>query len=172
MNNVAFTIDNLGHVGGTSGLPGDTAHHAFLWKNGAMTDLGTLPGDVDSGVLGISKGRVVGISVDASENSRAFLWENGVIFDLNTLISTGPPLFLLQASAINARGEIVGFAVQTTTGDIHAFLAIPIYPSKDVAAELANRVDTSSKMVLSENARRLLRQLPRLGRFGSGSITP
>ena len=37
-------INNRGSVEGFSTLPGDTASHAFLWQNGAMTDLGTLGG--------------------------------------------------------------------------------------------------------------------------------
>ncbi len=45
MNNVAFGINNLGQVAGLSGVPGDATAHAFLWQDGMMTDLGTLPGD-------------------------------------------------------------------------------------------------------------------------------
>ena len=37
-------INNRGSVEGTSTLPGDTTLHAFLWRNGVMTDLGTLGG--------------------------------------------------------------------------------------------------------------------------------
>jgi len=37
-------INNRGSVEGKSTLPGDTILHAFLWRNGVMTDLGTLGG--------------------------------------------------------------------------------------------------------------------------------
>jgi probable HAF family extracellular repeat protein len=165
INNIAFTINNLGEVGGTSGLPGDRANHAFLWQHGVMTDLGALPGDVDSGALGVSGGQVVGASFDASGNSRAFLWQNGVMTDLNDLISDGPPLFLLEASAINSEGEIAGFAFRTDTGEIHAFLAIPSY--ENAPASQMGRVEPNLRVMLSENIRKLLQGRVRLGRFGS-----
>jgi probable HAF family extracellular repeat protein len=37
-------INNRGDIEGFSTLPGDTAGHAFLWRKGLMTDLGTLDG--------------------------------------------------------------------------------------------------------------------------------
>src|ERR1700676_2638247 len=40
----AFGINNKGSVVGWSFLTGDTTLHAFLWRKGLMTDLGTLGG--------------------------------------------------------------------------------------------------------------------------------
>jgi probable HAF family extracellular repeat protein len=37
-------INNRGWVAGFSTLPGDLNQHAFLWRNGKITDLGTLGG--------------------------------------------------------------------------------------------------------------------------------
>jgi len=165
INNIAFTIDNAGEVGGTSGLPGDQANHAFLWQNGVMTDLGVLPGDVESGALGVSGGQVVGGSFDANGNSRAFLWQNGVMTDLNDLISDGPPLFLLQASAINSEGQIAGFAFRTDTGEVHAFLATPNH--ENAPASQTGRIEPSLRVMLPENIRTLLQGRVRLGRIGS-----
>src|SRR6266566_2946406 len=83
----AGEINNRGQVVGQSDLPGDTTHHAFLWQNGVMTDLGTLPGIPGSLANGINnKGQVVGFSDDFSGNTVALLWQNGVMTDLNTLI--------------------------------------------------------------------------------------
>jgi probable HAF family extracellular repeat protein len=43
-------LNNLGSVVGGATLSGDTAQHAFLWRNGKMTDLGTFGGpDSDAG---------------------------------------------------------------------------------------------------------------------------
>ncbi len=127
MNNLAFNINNQGQVVGESDLPGDTTTHAFLWtEDDGIQDLGTLPVDFSSIALGInSKGQVVGLSFDASGNMRPFLWQNGVMTDLNTLIPAGSPLFLLAPFNINSRGQIAGCALQTSTGEIHTFLATP-----------------------------------------------
>jgi probable HAF family extracellular repeat protein len=40
----AFSINNLGWAAGVSDPSGDTYDHAFLWRNGQGTDLGTLGG--------------------------------------------------------------------------------------------------------------------------------
>jgi probable HAF family extracellular repeat protein len=126
LNNIAEDINELGAVVGFSGLTGDATFHAFLWKRGRMIDLGTLPGDVHSAGLAINiRGQVVGRSADANFNGSAYLWENGVMRDVNTLLPADSPLFVMNATGINDRGQIVGTAM-ISTGDMHAFLATPI----------------------------------------------
>jgi len=129
--NIALGINDKGQVTGSSDLPGDTSFfsggpastsHAFLWQNGVMTDLGTLPGDAQSFGLGINnQGQIVGGFI-----SRAYIWQNGVMTDLNTLVPGPPfsPLYLLAAESINDRGEITGTGL-ALDGDQHAFLALP-----------------------------------------------
>jgi probable HAF family extracellular repeat protein len=46
------------------------------------------------------------------------------MYDLNELAS-GSPLYLLFATGINSRGEVVGFGANSH-GDVHAFLASPV----------------------------------------------
>ena len=106
---------------GSSDLKGDTANHAFLWQNDAITDLGTPSGDLLSAALGINdRGEIVGTSIDAKSSPRAVLSENGVPFDLNTLATNASGLHLQLAESINAQGEIVGYR-QTSTGEAHGF---------------------------------------------------
>ncbi len=161
-NNIAFHINNQGQVVGVSNLPGDTTAHAFLWQNGVMFDLGTLAGDVASGADSInSKGQVTGGSSDASGNGRAFLWQNGVMTDLNTLIPADSSLFLLEANSINSRGMIVGIAAQTTTGELHAFLATPSNgqaASESAAIPARGETNKGSKVTLPGNVRKMLQQ--------------
>ena len=125
--NLAIGVNDLGQVVGNSDLPGDTANHAFLWSKGkGMKDLGTLHGDAISAAFSINNsGRVVGTSLDANFSPRAFVWQNGVMTDLNTLIPTSSTLYLLIACSINSEGQIVGFGVDTLTGETHGYIAIP-----------------------------------------------
>ncbi len=126
-NHMAFAINNQGQAVGSSDLTGDATFHAFLWSQSTgMQDLQTVAGDYASSASGINdNGDVVGVSLDSSFNPRAFLWRNGAMNDLNTLIPANSPLYLLTGCSINIHGEIVGLAVETSTGDLHAYLATP-----------------------------------------------
>jgi len=73
-------------------------------------------------------------------------------------------LFLLDAISINSRGQIAGFTLQTSTDEVHAYLATPSHGNgTGESATLATRGATSKsrKVVLPENVRKMLRQ--RLG---------
>jgi probable HAF family extracellular repeat protein len=133
LGNVAFAINNRGQVTGISALSDSEIGHPFLWttKKG-MQDLGLLSGDVMGAGLDINnEGEVVGASVGGDGNPltgspRAFLWQSGVMSDLNALVPADTPLYLLTAFAINDRGEIAGFGVNSTM-EVHAFLATPVH---------------------------------------------
>jgi len=168
--NIAYDINNQGQVVGNSDLAGDTTFDAFLWtKRTGMKDLGTLSGDVASVSLSINDaGSVVGASLDANFDPRAFLWEKGVMTDLNTLIAGDSPLYLLTGCSINSRGEITGLGL-TSTGETHTYLARPTH---SVATSESTSQGVISPRVLSDDARNLLKQQLRFGRFGVGHMGP
>jgi len=131
---VAFMLNDAGEtVGyadlapnprGCSGL--SCIHHGFLWKDGVMTDLGTLA-DPCSRALSINEdGQIVGAtSPCGGEFTRAFLWENGgPLVDLNSLIVNASGLTVREGDFINDGGEIAGRAV-LPNGDVHAVILIP-----------------------------------------------
>src|SRR4051812_26664231 len=81
------SINNNGQVTGFS-TTAQAQFHAFLYSNGVMQDLGTLPGDTSSFGSSINdNGQVTGSSRDAggrASRSHAFLYSNGVMQDLGT----------------------------------------------------------------------------------------
>jgi probable HAF family extracellular repeat protein len=129
--NVGLAINNRGEVVGASSLRDDSTPFngfvGFLWtRQHGMKNLGTLPGDVASAAVAINDaGEIVGISTDPAGNLRAVYWHSGVAVDLNAQVAAGSNLYLLWAAAINNRGEITGWGVDTSTGEIHTYLAVP-----------------------------------------------
>jgi probable HAF family extracellular repeat protein len=157
-------------VVGQAGVPDGINFHAFLWQNGVMTDLGLLPGDVQSWANMINnKNQAVGTSFDASGGRRAFIWQNGVMTDLNTLIPAGSPLFLLEAFGINDRGQIAGFG-NLSNGQLRAYLLTPCDEQNGERGceEGQNATGDRARVVLPENVREQLRQRRGFGRFGLG----
>jgi len=97
---------------------GNAATHAFLYSNGAMSDLGTL-GGAGSWASGInSNGQVVGYSATAGNAAtHAFLYSNGAMSDLGTLGGVGS-----WATGINNNGQVVGYSATAGNAAEHAFL--------------------------------------------------
>jgi probable HAF family extracellular repeat protein len=126
-------------------------HHAFLWRAGVMTDLGTLGADQCSRALMMnSRGQVVGTSIGVcgTQSTHAFLWENGgPMVDLDTLISQDSGATLYEADNINERGEIVASGLPAGCNDRfacgHVYLLIPC---DDGAACANDNVSTSATL--------------------------
>ncbi|GGL13114.1 hypothetical protein [Mangrovihabitans endophyticus] len=88
----AAALNETGSVVGTS------AGHAFLWRDGSMRDLGTLPGGHSSAARDINElDQIAGSSTDAAGRTHAVLWRQGTIVDLGLGVAYG----------VNDLGEVV-----------------------------------------------------------------
>lgn len=92
--------------------------HAFKAHNGHIKDLGALPGGNESHAYWISaNGLIAGDShndevdpIAGFPENHGVLWRNGEIIDLGTLPEGG---YDSLATAVNNRGTVVGFALNT-----------------------------------------------------------
>ena len=131
-SSVGFSVNDRGWVAGRSNLAGNQSRHATLWRNGTLTDLGTLGGR-NSAVLWPVKnlrGVVTGIaqtnepdplhekwscgfffpaSTGTGYRCLGFRWKNGVTTPLPTLGGTHG-----FATGSNNLGQTVGWAENTT----------------------------------------------------------
>jgi probable HAF family extracellular repeat protein len=114
-------IAGISENGVTDPLTGTTEDRAVLWKNGAIVNLGTLPGGHESqGSVVNNAGQIVGLSSNDKPDpvsyygwgteTRAVLWQNGIIKDLGTL--GGPDAV---AYLINQPGQIAGCSFTNST---------------------------------------------------------
>jgi probable HAF family extracellular repeat protein len=168
----AGAINDRGEVAGFSSLPGDASVHAFLWtRQSGMQDLGALGADYLGDPAGINNStQIVGGSCEANGNCRAFLWEKNVLSDLNDLIAPDSPLYLIYALGINDAGEIVGFAMQKNTGDLHAYLAHPVRGNSGSPGAAPTVTTESRPIALPENIRVLFQQRLPFGRAGARAV--
>ncbi len=113
-------------VGWATGGATGGALRAVLWRDrgGAPEDLGALPGHAESTASDANtNGQIVGFSENDATQRRAFLWENGRMRDLNSLIPANSGWILMQATAINERGQITGYGIIGSQS--RAFLLTP-----------------------------------------------
>ena len=103
----ALAINNAGEVVGYS--KGPNGMRAFLWtKSNGMEELGILAGGSSSRALAINdSGTVVGASATQS-GDHAFVWKRQTgMLDLNDAASLAHGTVLVDAHAINRKGEIL-----------------------------------------------------------------
>jgi probable HAF family extracellular repeat protein len=182
----AFTVTDLGPVlpaglsdsGKVVGMaPAGARVRAFLWENGQLKDLGTLPGFQHSAALGINAaGQVTGLA-DEGQTGRperrihAFLWERGAMRDLGSL----PGCAVSAGTALNDRGEVTGIALPSLdpdrAGPSHVFLwrggrmrDLGTFGGTDAEARAINQ---GSQIAGSVNHQAVLWEAGRLRRLGT-----
>ena len=102
---------------------------AFLYSEGKMRDLGTLPGGTSSTASGINIfGQIVGggDTGNGGNFGHGFVYSNGQMRDLNNLLSPADAKSWLvwEAVGINDRGQIIGNAVNSQR-EMHAVILTP-----------------------------------------------
>lgn len=119
-----YAVSSSGEAVGRS-RTGHLVWHGFLYRDGAMEDLGTLSGEAgdESEAWGINDAcQVAGWAVNADGKAHAFVYSAGAMSDLGTLGGWSS-----TATAINAAGQAAGHA---SVGGLfqpeHAFIVAPL----------------------------------------------
>ncbi len=102
----ARAINNGGRVVGHFYLGGGmgATRHAFLWQDGTMHDLGSLPPKGSEAVDINDSGEIVGNAVAQNGQNLPILWKHGIIVQLETLAQGE----FGSAAAINNAGQVIG----------------------------------------------------------------
>ncbi len=129
-SSIATAINVGGQVVGAANNAANTGQDAVIWRNGAITDLGTIDGILTNEATGINAaGQVVGTAdpgCSPCPSAEAWIWQQGsVMTRLDTLIPSGSGWTLQAANGINDRGQIVGTGLHN--GHQRAFLLTPSY---------------------------------------------
>lgn len=120
----ATDVNRNGQVVGVSYTIGGEEFRAFIYQNGAMSDLGSLGGSRSSATAINDAGQVVGWSNTAEGQQHAYLHSEGGMTDLNALPGVASSGWVLQSAiAINNAGQIMGYG--TLNGERRTFLLSP-----------------------------------------------
>jgi uncharacterized membrane protein len=129
----SWFVNDMGDTAGQMQMPGGN-HHASVSGNGGMmgglnVDLGTLGGSNSTAYCLNYAGTAVGVSQMPDGMPHAFMATNALggvahMMDLNALIPTNSGWELMEARAINASGQIVGWGMHA--GRTNAFLLTPV----------------------------------------------
>jgi probable HAF family extracellular repeat protein len=126
LRDFASDISDANVIAGTAALSGSPTRHAFLWKSGAMIDLGTLggtnsfgraleaPGTTDGSIYVTGESEIT----PGSSDTRAFLYHLGTMVNIGTL----PGCNTTEAYGINKMKQVVGTCRSDIGGTSRAWM--------------------------------------------------
>ncbi|NHQ87912.1 PEP-CTERM sorting domain-containing protein [Iodobacter sp. HSC-16F04] len=122
----ANAVNDHGLIAGTVGLDNmNKVSRAALWQGDSLLELAGLGGDTSFARAVNNAGQVVGVSSLANGTYRAALWAGQQIIDLNSYLSSeeiAAGWQLTSANSINNSGWVVGDALNSKTGESHAYM--------------------------------------------------
>ena len=138
----AWAMNNLGQIAGVSYRDTSGRDYGFIWEDDIMTDLGTTN---RSDVFGLNDyGQVVGTVYGSDDWGDPFMWQDGDMTILPSFGGVKTTGRFNRPNAINDRGEIVGFASNSSTNaNYNAVLwadgTLPIFHDRLITKLLFNR---------------------------------
>lgn len=169
-NGIAYAVNAGGVIVGNAGA--GTTERAARWDNDHLTELGSLGGKSNATAINAG-GVIVGTSDDADGDPHAVVFRNGAPVNLNTLVhrpSLAPrrstieraaalvnDWFIQSATAINDKGEIVGWGVKQ--GKTRALLLRPT--TKEISAATGDEVKAALRIAKPPRTR-TIREVPAL----------
>ncbi|MGW4947691.1 hypothetical protein ACWEOZ_39575 [Actinoplanes sp. NPDC004185] len=168
-------LSNSGYLVGSSETA-TGATHAFRWRNGTLSDLGTLPGGGSSYAVDVNeRGDVAGTAFTAAGAARPFLWRRGVLRDLAAVTGDG-----ISVTGLNDLGRVIGTRYTATSGQYgQAFVwrdgvatDLPGLGGDTLADDINNRGDIAGSTISADGAEteaalwrdgRLIRLTPPVG---------
>jgi probable HAF family extracellular repeat protein len=120
-----YGINDAGHVTGWGEIT-NSAVHAFLYRNGVVTDIAPFDGYDGSQAWGLNNSdQVVGTFFNSeTETHTSFLWDNGTIHDLAKFVVPHGAWRRITVTGINNRGAIIGYAARNDI--FQAFVLEPV----------------------------------------------
>jgi probable HAF family extracellular repeat protein len=116
----ARDLNERTEVAGALAVEATGALHPAVWRDGAVQDLGLLPGGVSGAAWAISRRGVVVGEMEVEGTVRAFRWEAGTMAALPSLIPSGASFALdVDDSGLLTVGNSMSNA-DATGGDVHA----------------------------------------------------
>ncbi len=103
----AYAINDVGQIVGWSGNSIDTGK-AFIYHNGSMNELGSLPGSNKCWATDINHNGIAIGTCNVGTNARGVLFINGLAIDINDLIPSNSGWTIRWPQSINSFMEVVG----------------------------------------------------------------